>query len=224
MTLDIGLALGERFKIATVWCILAVVLLAAVIYHGGTGVWYLGIIAAEFALFVILALTLLKPSTKISLIAMTAATVWLGNQIANMGWFTTSSDVGTNISLVSAVLNTFLLAMVAFFYLRPEGKVGITGKGTGWTISLFAFLIVIFYAVMKFSVDMTLLPQWGVGALSGGLWAFGIFLIALSSALFLMLGERAGEYHVFFMLSVVGLIISAIVAFYWGQALQIFQV
>lgn len=212
----------SRFKIAVVWIILATVLFTAVIYHKqfASSLWYYGIIATEFALYITLALALLKPSWHISLMALFASAVWLVNQICNMGWFDIPMDMGTNISLFSAILNTFLLAAVAFFYLRPQ-ITGVMGMSEGLQLLLFAFFVVVIYGVMKFSVDMALLPQWGTGALSGALWAFGILLMAVGTLVSLVLPAKISSIDVPFMLTVVGLIIAMYAAMAYGMALII---
>jgi hypothetical protein len=214
----------ERSKIGLAWAILAIVLLISTLYYQFHQLWGFATVATEFCLFAMFAFVLLKPSVSASLATLLGSVFWLINQLD--WWYL---GIGTNMALFTAIMNTFLLAFVLYSYMGKKELFTFTTifseTGASYPLVL-AFIVTVLYGVWKVYIDFVVhLPTATTnGPLSGGLWAFGITLMAFASlsSLFMPKAEVGSVYWAVFAIAMLGLIIAGFAALAYGQWLFVF--
>jgi hypothetical protein len=211
--------MSDKTKLAVVWGLLALITAVAGIMHQYSSIMLASTIATEFALYAILAYAFFKPSSTVSIISLVASIVWLLNQF---GWNVTGVPWSNTIAIIYAFIATFLLALVVYMnYAKTTVSMDI-GKKEGMQILLLSMFVMIVNMGDKLYLDIVGYSSWGVGALSGALWAFGILLMVFGSIISMFSTTSLTKgYSMGFMLAVVGLVIASYAAIVYGIALSV---
>lgn len=217
----------KNIGVATAWLLFAWVLMAACVLHPESTianptmpVQVSTTMLMEIFGFTVLALYFYKPTMIIGLATLIAATSWLINQMT-WGWFFVDGwswrlfDAASapTVMSITAILNFSVLALaLAAIFLR-RGEEEDVGFGT---IGVFILLVMV---SIKVYLDVAyVIPTGATWALSGGIWATGILITAVTSILACLgLSDKLPIRW----LPYIGLIIAAYGALTYGQALTL---
>jgi len=216
----------KNIGVATAWLLFAWVLVAACVLHPGSTIASPTIpvqvsttMLMEIFGFTVLALYFYKPTMITGLATLIAAGSWLINQMT-WGWFFVDGwswrlfDAASapTVMSITAILNFSVLALAlsAIFLRREEEDVGFGTIGV---------IILLVMASIKVYLDVAyVIPTGATWALSGGIWATGILITAVT-ALLACLG--LSDKLPLGRLSYIGLMIAAYGALAYGQALTL---